>query len=87
MDQQQFTIVKINSRLIALQTVFVGLLGVVGRTAPDVADALREAFQRLRIRAQQIALKGLPPEQSDMVSAEVQEALDDFLDEIESEWS
>lgn len=70
---------RIEVHLVLIRMIYSGLANI----SPAAAQALREKFESLRQDHEKIALRGIPPAYSDLLSAEYQEALGDALSFIE----
>jgi hypothetical protein len=75
---------RMKIRLDLHQVLLRGLYTGMANSWPGGAQAYRARFEDLRKEHSKIAIPGLPPEYSDMLAAEYQEALDDILKDIES---
>ena len=71
---------RLEAHQVLLRMMFVGWASI----SPNGGQTLRGQFARLRAEHAKIAIPGMKPEYSDLVSAEYQEALDDILSDIES---
>jgi hypothetical protein len=71
---------KIEAIVVLVRALYIGL----ANSSPTVTQAFRVNFSSLRESHSQVAIPGIPPEFSDLVAGEYQEALDDFLKLIES---
>ena len=71
---------KIEAIRVLLRVLYTGM----ANSSPTGAESLRDRFAALRQDHGRITFPGLPPEYSDALSAEYQEALDDLLTSIES---
>ena len=83
MTKDQLEILKLKSQIQALQVVLSMICAALGRTFPSFSESLQETGNQLRESHSKIALKGYPPELSDLIAGEYQEALDDILNFIE----
>jgi hypothetical protein len=83
MTEHELEIVKLKSQMQALQLVVRVLCSALGRTFPTFGPSLLETGKHAQEEYSKIALKGYPPELSDLIAGEYQEALDDLLKYIE----
>lgn len=83
MTPQELEMLRLRVQLEALRVLVRGLYTGIANSSPTTPAVLRERFVALRAEHSQIALKGIGPEQSDLIAAEYQEALDDLLQFIE----
>jgi hypothetical protein len=51
---------------------------------PDAEKSFRQLFANMRATGEELRLKNYPPEQSMLIAAEYQDALDSILSEIEA---
>jgi len=84
MTKEELEIFRLKVRVEALRVLVRGLYTGLANSSPTAKQALRERFAILRKEHSRIVLKGIAPEYSDMLSSEYQEALDEFLKDIES---
>ncbi|MGO9263441.1 MAG: hypothetical protein ACLQBA_00910 [Candidatus Binataceae bacterium] len=83
MTPAELEILRFRVQLEALRVLVRGLYTGIANSSPTAPAILRERFAALRNEHGKIALKGTTPEQSDLIAAEYQEALDDLLQFIE----
>lgn len=84
MTEQELQILQLRMKIEALYILVRGLYsGIVG-TSPTGIEYLKRQFAALRQHASLVAIKGLPPEQSDLAAGEFQTALEDFLSDLEA---
>jgi hypothetical protein len=84
MTETELEIVRLKVRMEVLRILSRALYTGLANTSPTVAQTIRDRFSNLRQEHDKIALKGMTPEMSDLISAEYQEALEDILSSIES---
>jgi hypothetical protein len=80
---EQLEIFRLKVQLEALRVLVRGLFTGIANSSPTGPDTMRQRFAELRNEHGKIVLKGAPPEYSDMLTAEYQEALDNLLSFIE----
>ena len=84
MTEAELEIFRLKIRLEVHQVLLRGLYTAPANSSPNGPQAYRDRFAALRKEHGKIAIPGLAPEYSDLISAEYQEALDDTLSDIES---
>lgn len=84
MTEQELEILRLKMQIQALQVLIRGIYTGVAGLSPTAPIVLREKFAALRKETDKIAIKGVLPEYSDMVSGEYQTAMDDLLSFIET---
>jgi len=83
MTEDELRVLRLQVRIVALEALVHALCTGLARTLPDARQAIRDQFQVFRQKHSQIALPGVAPEYSDLVSGEYQDALDDVLKKAE----
>lgn len=83
MTEQELDLLRLKLRLQALEVLVRGLYVALASLSPSAPQALRVKFEALRKETALVAVKGYPPEYSDMIAAEYQTATDDLLSFIE----
>lgn len=84
MTEAELEILRPKLRIEVLQMMVRALYSGLANTFPGYAKGVREKFSDLQQNHSKIALLGVLPEYSDMVSAEYQEILADVILDIES---
>jgi len=84
MTESELEILRIKMRLEVHQVLLRMLYTGLANSSPNGTQPYRDKFDALRKEHGKIAVPGLAPEYSDLISAEYQEALDDALSDIES---
>lgn len=84
MTEGELEILRLKLRLDVHQVLLRCLYTALANSVPGGAQAYRDRFSALREEHSKIAIPRIPPEYSDMVSAEYQEALEDTLSHIEA---
>ena len=84
MSPQELDLLRVKVKLEVMLTLHRGLYTGLANSSPAAMEAMKIQFSNLRNGHAQIAIKGLAPEYSDMVSGEYQEALEDALSFIEA---
>lgn len=73
MTPQELQMLKVRSQITALELVMATVLAAITKTATARASLLSTLDQMVG-RTEQVRFPGMPPEYSDLVSAEIQEA-------------
>lgn len=84
MTPSELEILRLKNQILALQILLRALCGAIGRTSPSFLPSLHETGKQMREEYSKIVLKGYPPEQSDLIAGEFQEAFDDLIKFIEA---
>jgi hypothetical protein len=79
MTEDELEVLRLKVRIVVLESLVHALCTVLARTLPGARQAMLDQFQLFRQKQSQVVLPGFPPEISDMVAGEYQEALDDVL--------
>ena len=85
MTPDELQIIKLKSQILALETVVKMLCSALGRTFPSFLQSLHESGIRAKEKYSHMSLKGYPPEMSDLLAGEFQEAFDDLIKFITKE--
>lgn len=80
MTEQELEIIRANLRIEVLKICVSGLYTAVAGLSPSFAPKLLEILENLRQESSKIVPKGFPPEYSDLISGELQEAFSEILD-------
>ncbi|OYT93399.1 MAG: hypothetical protein CFE43_03915 [Burkholderiales bacterium PBB3] len=83
MTEQELEIVRLKLRLEVQQVLVRGLYIALANSSPSAAQAFRESFSKLRLEHSKIVLEGVKDGYSDLIAAEYQDALEDYLSNIE----
>lgn len=84
MTPEELDLFRLKVRVAVLLNLVRGLYTGLANSSPAAHEALLEKFSALRQDHSKIVLKGIAAEYSDMLAAEYQEALDEYLKDIES---
>lgn len=84
MTEEELEIIRLKAQLEALRVLVRFLYIALGNSSHTAATTLLAKFQELRQEHGNIVLSDRPAVESDMVAAEYQEALNEFLSFIES---
>jgi hypothetical protein len=84
MTTGELEILRLKLSLEVHRVLLRGLYIAAANSIPGGAQACRDRFAALRKEHAKIVIPGIPPEYSDMVTAEYQEALEDALSSIEA---
>ena len=79
MTEKELEIVRLKAKILALETVLSTLFSALGRTFPSFSQSFRETGNAMKEEYSMLAVKGYPPELSDLLAGEYQEALDELL--------
>ena len=75
-------LIQFRAEFLALETLIVGLLRGVIATNPDVGASLRQKETQFAEKLRLHTLPGMSPEESDALSAEVQEAWEQLMQRV-----
>jgi len=84
MTENELEILRLKLKLEVHQVLLRGIYTGLANSSPTGPRAYRDRFADLRREHSKIAIPGIPPEYSDMISAEYQAALEDALKFIEA---
>jgi hypothetical protein len=84
MTEIKLEILRLKLKIEVHHVLLRGLYTGLANSSPTGPQAYRDRFADLRREHSKIAIPGIPPEYSDMISAEYQEALEDTLSSIET---
>jgi len=84
MTEAELDILRLKLKIEVHQLLLRGLYTGLVNSSPTGPQAYRDRFAALRQEHSKIAIPGIPPEYSDMLSGEYQEALEDTLSFIEA---
>jgi hypothetical protein len=84
MTETDLEILRLRLRLEVHQVLLRGLYTGLANISATVAQSCRDQFAKVRSEHAKITIRGAPPEWSDLIAGEYQEALEDALSNIES---
>ena len=84
MTPDELEVFRLKVRIVACELVLRAFYTALASTSPNAPQVMLGKFQELRKKHSTLAMKGYPPEVSDLMAAEYQDALDDLLNRLES---
>lgn len=75
-------LIRLKSEFLALETLMVAVLKSMQRSMPQFAESLRTSAQAATEQYRELPVKAQSPEESDLLAAEFQEALNRLLQRV-----
>ena len=83
MTEQELELVRAKMKTEALTVLVLALCNVLSRSSTAFLPSLLDSAKQKQNQYQQIAVHGLPPEYSDLLAGEFQDAFSDLIKLIE----
>ncbi len=83
MTEKELEIVRLKMKIEALSVILFGVCSALGRTFPSFLPSLLQSAKEKQIEYQAVTLKGIPPELSDLMAGEFQDAFSDLVSFME----